>query len=224
VKRTLEAEYSRRKLDHLMKQSREDYLNRFTTIDEEYRRELEMLDEYFQTILLANEPTVLAEGSFARLAEIAARTYIDIYGQSQKLLQPEEVRILSIRKGSLDEAERVEIESHVTHSFRFLSEIAWSKDLKNIPEIAYAHHEKLDGSGYPRGLNVAEIPVQARMMTIADIYDALTAADRPYKKAQPIERALDILGYEVEDGHIDRELVDLFIKRRVYELTRTVSA
>lgn len=220
AKRTLESEYSKRKLDFLLEQGREDYAAQFQRIDEEFQRELESLDQYFQTILLANEPSVLEEGSFARLAEIAARTYIDLYGHSQKLLQEDEVRILSIRRGSLDEAERREIESHVTHSYHFLRQIPWTKDLQNIPVLAYGHHEKLDGTGYPNRLTSEQIAPQTKMMTIADIFDALTASDRPYKKAVPVERALDILRYEVEDGHIDGALVDIFITQRLFERVR----
>jgi len=220
AKRTLESEYSKRKLDFLLEQGREDYVEQFQKIDEEFQRELESLDRYFQTILLANEPTVLEEKSFARLAEIAAQTYIDLYGHSQKLLQEEEVRILSIRRGSLDEAERREIESHVAHSYHFLRQIPWTKDLRNIPHLAYGHHERLDGTGYPNRLTSEQLAPQTKMMTIADIFDALTASDRPYKKAVPIERALDILRYEVEDGHIDGTLVDIFITHRLFELVR----
>lgn len=221
VKRSLETEYTRRKMDYLLQRGTEgNYQEYFRALDEEFQRELQLLDEYFQTILLANEPTILEEGSFERLVEIAGRTYLDIYGNPHRLLQPEEVRILSIRRGSLDEEERREIESHVTKSYLFLRQIPWTKDLKQVPEIAYGHHEKLDGSGYPRGLRGEEIPIQTRMMTVCDIYDALTAADRPYKKAVSVERALDILRYEVEDGHIDRELVRLFIEGRVFEKTR----
>ena len=121
-------------------------------------------------------------------------------GNRQPFLTPNEVAALSIRKGSLSEKERREIESHVTHTFRFLSEIPWTGEFRRVPEIAYAHHEKLDGTGYPRRLKAAEIPIQSRMMTISDIFDALVAWDRPYKKAVPVERALDILRDEARRG------------------------
>ncbi len=96
--------------------------------------------------------------------------------------------------------------------------IPWTGELKSIPEIAWAHHEKLDGSGYPRGLKAADIPVQSRMMTIADIYDALVAQDRPYKKAVPPERALDILRGDVRNGWLDGELLRVFIEAKIYDL------
>jgi HD-GYP domain-containing protein (c-di-GMP phosphodiesterase class II) len=113
--------------------------------------------------------------------------------------------------------ERVEIESHVTHTHRFLSTIPWTDALKNIPLIAYGHHEKLDGTGYPQRMPGDSIPVQARMMTICDIYDALTASDRPYKSAVPNHVAFEILESEVTQGKVDRDLFGLFLEAKVYE-------
>ena len=104
-------------------------------------------------------------------------------------------------------------------SFHFLTKIPWTPVMKGIPEIAYGHHEKLDGSGYPRGLTAAQIPLQARMMTICDIYDALTAQDRPYKRAVPIRAALDILHSEADGGKLDRDLLGVFIDQKIYHLT-----
>ena len=124
---------------------------------------------------------------------------------------------LSWEEPGLDERERLEIESHVTHTFHFLQKIPWTKDLISVPDIAYAHHEKLNGRGYPRKLTATDIPIQSRMMTVSDIYDALTASDRPYKRAVPTDRALDILKMEVNEGLLDLSLVDLFIEAKVYE-------
>jgi HD-GYP domain-containing protein (c-di-GMP phosphodiesterase class II) len=127
------------------------------------------------------------------------------------------VRYLTIPKGSLDAAERLEIESHVTHTYRFLQQIPWTRELQQIPLIAYGHHEKLDGRGYPRRVTGEAIPIQTRMMTISDIYDALTAADRPYKAAVASTRALDIMTEEVQAGQLDRELFRLFVDARVFD-------
>jgi HD-GYP domain-containing protein (c-di-GMP phosphodiesterase class II) len=218
VRRTLEAEYSRRKLDIMLQHPGQDVTPMFEDIDAAHAQELEVLNQYFQTILTANEPAVLAESGLDRLSEVAGKTYHDIYGNTQRLLQPEELKLLSIRRGNLDEAERKEIESHVDWSYRILSRIPWSPELQQIPYIAWAHHEKLDGTGYPQGLTAAQIPVQSKIMTIADIYDALTAADRPYKKAQTIESALRILGFERNDGHIDADLLALFEEKEIYRL------
>ena len=131
----------------------------------------------------------------------------------------DDLSCLRIKKGSLSEGERLEIESHVTHTFRFLQQIPWTKDLSDIPEIAYAHHERLSGRGYPRQISAAAIPVQSRAMAIADVFDALTARDRPYKGAVPLERSLSILDEEARDGALDRPLLDLFIQARVFERT-----
>jgi len=122
-----------------------------------------------------------------------------------------------IRKGNLDDRERREIESHVTHTYRFLEQIPWTRELRGIPTIAYGHHEKLNGRGYPRAVAGDVIPVQTRMMTISDIFDALTAADRPYKKAVPWQRALDILHSEARDGMLDEHLLKTFVDARVFE-------
>src|SRR5207302_813043 len=117
-------------------------------------------------------------------------------------LSDEEMRYLTIPKGSLDEGERQEIESHVTNTYRFLQQIPWTRELQHVPMIAYGHHEKLDGGGYPRRVTGEAIPIQTRMMTISDIYDALTAADRPYKAAVAPARALDIMVEEVRAGQL----------------------
>jgi HD-GYP domain-containing protein (c-di-GMP phosphodiesterase class II) len=104
------------------------------------------------------------------------------------------------------------------HSFNFLTQIPWTAEYRRIPEIAGAHHEKLNGKGYPNGLTSSEIPVQAKMMTICDIFDALTASDRPYKRAIPTDRALDILKLCVRDEEIDPELFRLFLDAQIYGL------
>jgi len=132
-------------------------------------------------------------------------------------LTPEEVRFLSIPKGSLDPDERIQIESHVIHSFNFLLQIPWTKEIREIPRIARAHHEKLNGTGYPYKLKSDEIPIQAKIMTICDIFDALSASDRPYKKAVPAERALDILDMSVKQHELDPELYRLFLEAKIFD-------
>jgi HD-GYP domain-containing protein (c-di-GMP phosphodiesterase class II) len=159
----------------------------------------------------------LDEGRFEQLRDIALVAFTDADGSTRRLLEDDEVRLLSIRKGSLSKVERVQIESHVLHTYRFLSQIPWTREIREIPTIAVGHHEKLNGSGYPQKLSAPDIPIQTRMMTIADIFDALSASDRPYKKAVPIERALEILGCAVKDGEIDGDLFHAFVAGRVYE-------
>lgn len=135
-----------------------------------------------------------------------------------KLLNESEFERLSVRRGTLSVPERKEIESHVSHTFEFLRQIAWTDDLSKVPDIAHAHHEKLDGTGYPRGLLQDQIPIQSRMMTISDIYDALTAMDRPYKKAVSAERAIEILQMEAGEGKLDPKLLEVFIESEIYKV------
>ncbi|HUZ76533.1 MAG TPA: HD domain-containing phosphohydrolase [Chloroflexota bacterium] len=216
----LEARFLRRKLDYLTRYGNaagwEDALE---GIDRDYANEVEQLQQYWQVIKQVNEPTVLEDNSFALLTAISSLTYETPESGSEPLVESAELQKLSIKKGSLDDNERLEIESHVTHTYKFLTKIPWTKELQHVPEVAWAHHEKLDGSGYPNGLTSEQIPLQSKMMTIADIYDALTAWDRPYKKAVPVDKALQILGWEVKDGHVDADLLELFIQNQVYERT-----
>jgi HD-GYP domain-containing protein (c-di-GMP phosphodiesterase class II) len=123
---------------------------------------------------------------------------------------------LSLPKGSLSEEERREIESHVSHTYHFLRQIAWTEDLSSVADIAHAHHEKCDGTGYPRGLTAEHIPIQAKMMTISDIYDALTSMDRPYKRAVSAERAIEILHLEARNGKLDLDLLKVFVEADVF--------
>ncbi len=167
----------------------------------------------------SNEPTVLPQEVADGLGLLEHLSYMHWSGERRDLVEPESLASLRIRKGSLSEAERQEIESHVNHTFRFLERIPWTRDLAGIPEIAYAHHERLSGRGYPRRLRAADIPVQSRAMAIADVFDALTARDRPYKGAVPLERSLSILMEEAQEGALDRPLLDLFIEARVFERT-----
>ncbi len=167
---------------------------------------------------------MLKQGDFTRIADIGGFTYVDSSGLLQPLLTPDEIASLQVTRGSLSSKELDEIRSHVSHTYNFLARIPWGKSYSRIPEIAGSHHEKLNGTGYPNRLNSEEIPAQSKIMSIADIYDALTARDRPYKKALPFDRALDILGFEVRDGHIDGELVRIFIEAQIFkEVERDLS-
>ena len=184
-------------------------------IEQAVTAEHHRLEQYLHTVLRANEPTVLHASAPLELRAVQAYSFPDGEGD-MPLLHDFEFADLTLPKGSLTAQERIEIESHVTHTFEFLSLIPWTRDLARLPEYAYAHHEKLDGSGYPRGLVQADIPVPARMMAIADIYDALTAPDRPYKLAVNTERALDILGAEARANKIDAALLKVFIESGAY--------
>ena len=220
IKKYLEREYYRDRCRGIIDEPhsltvREYYLDNA----EQLKKEIENLEMYFSIISNANEPSILPEEKAGELSKLTDR-YYHIDGEKIPLLSDHEFHFLSIKKGSLTDEERCEIESHVTHTFNFLDKIPWTKDLKRVPLIAYAHHEKLDGSGYPRSVDSKQIPFQSRLITISDIYDALTAADRPYKKAVIEERALDILLDEAKAKKLDHYLVKLFIDAKIYELVR----
>jgi len=217
IRRSAEWEFERARADYLLQHERNGYDAFVQELTERRRQALETADRFLKVVLASNEPTVLAEGDFAQLGEFAGMHYVDIEGNAQPYLAPTEQKHLSIRKGSLDDRERLEIESHVTHTFEFLRKIPWTRSLASIPDIARGHHEKLNGSGYPRRVQGEAIPLQTRMMTIADIFDALTAQDRPYKRALPATRALDILTDEVKQGQLDAELFKIFLEARVWE-------
>jgi HD-GYP domain-containing protein (c-di-GMP phosphodiesterase class II) len=217
VMKSIENACHRRKIEYLLEHGRDGYDEFAARADAAAANEIMLLQKDFAFVAQSNEPTVLPEGDFNYLQQLAQRDFEDARGERRLLIDPEEARILSIRKGNLDPVERQEIESHVTHTFNFLQKIPWTRDLAKVAEIAYAHHEKLNGRGYPRRLNADNIPIQSKMMTISDIYDALTASDRPYKRAVPTERALDILKMEVGDGLLDSPLVQTFIEAKVYE-------
>jgi HD-GYP domain-containing protein (c-di-GMP phosphodiesterase class II) len=219
VRRTAEREFWRKRAEFLEAHERKDYEPFLRALEEEHAREVEVLDGFLAAVLSANEPTVLPAGRFEALLQLSRRSYEDPTGRPHPYLTEEEMRFLTIPKGSLDETERLEIESHVTHTYRFLQQIPWTRELQHIPMIAYGHHEKLDGKGYPRRVTGDAIPIQTRMMTISDIYDALSAADRPYKVAVAPARALDIMADEVRAGQLDQELFRLFVEGRVFEAT-----
>jgi len=166
-----------------------------------------------------NEPALLSQEIMSGLDEFRDLHFLHWSDENQALLEAEDFERLQIRKGSLSTSEREEIQSHVTHTFRFLSQIPWTKELSNVPEIAYSHHERLNGKGYPRRLKAEDIPVQAKLMAISDVFDALVAHDRPYKPAVSVERSLEILEDEAKEGLLDGLLLRIFIEARVFEIT-----
>jgi HD-GYP domain-containing protein (c-di-GMP phosphodiesterase class II) len=220
IYKELEARIEREKVRALLEMDRNRALAHIAALDEEYRSTRAELEDFFGTILRADQPTVLPAGHFERIQEIAQKTFQDPRGIGHPFLTTEEVRFLSIPQGTLDERERVQIESHVVHSFNFLLQIPWTKEIREIPRIVRAHHEKLNGAGYPYRLKGDEIPVQTKIMTICDIFDALSASDRPYKRAVPTERALDILEVSVKDKELDPELFRLFLEAKIFQQMR----
>jgi len=214
IRRGLELRHARRKTDWLLQHGREGFGDRSAQWDAELAAVLADLDQHLKAVAAANEPTVMPDDVSASIRDLAVHPYPDHRGDSLTLITPEEARILAIPRGSLTPEEYEQIQSHVVHTYQFLKQIPWTKELSRVPEIARSHHEKLNGAGYPDGWRAPDIPVQTRMMTISDIFDALTSRDRPYKAAVPVERALDILGQERRAGALDGDLLQLFIAVR----------
>jgi HD-GYP domain-containing protein (c-di-GMP phosphodiesterase class II) len=217
IRKAVEADTLRSKLDYVLARGREELLKQLPEFDTTLAEYLKALDDELKVIIETNEPALTRDQVSAGLVDIAAQQYTDVNGQRKNLLNEDEVRLLSIPKGSLDESERRQIESHVVHTFNFLQQIPWTRELQNLPAIAHGHHEKLNGAGYPRRLTAPDIPPQTRMMTISDIFDALGASDRPYKPAVSLERSLEILGNFVKNGELDGELFRIFLEAEVHK-------
>lgn len=213
VRTSIEAEIAARRAEMF---ARNVPVSEVQALDDELSVRVGQLEAAWDVIRESNEPTVLSQGTFERIDEIASKVFIDPRGVTHPWLLDEEKLSLKIARGSLTPQEYAEIQSHVSHTFEFLSRIPWGKTFAHVPIIAGCHHEKLNGRGYPRGLTAGDIPVGSRIMAIADIFDALTASDRPYKRAVPTDRAIDILGMEVKDGGLDAELVRIFVDAGVY--------
>ena len=175
------------------------------------------LDAFYETIVRANEPSVSHSEPLRELDAIRGHVCHGTGEADFRLLSDEEFSALNIGKGCLTPEERRQIEAHVADSYSFLILIPWTRELAGVPAIAHGHHEKLDGSGYPMGLKGNEISLQTRILTISDIYDALTARDRPYKEAVPAERALDLIAEECRVGHLDARLFKVFVDSKGWE-------
>ncbi len=234
MRRTWEVECAQQKYSHLFHYSKHQhrvgdncpdcgYLDR---LDRDLAAKFARLQAYWELLNQLDLPGVLQSAEFAdRVDEIAADleqlsqyTYLDLEGNPQPVITAAEIQQLLIPRGSLTSAERLIIESHVNHTYDFLRQIPWTKHLQDVPKIAGSHHEKLDGSGYPHGLMAIDIPMQSQIMTIADIYDALTASDRPYKPKLSVDRTLSILHQEAAAGKINLDLLALFEQRQIYEV------
>jgi HD-GYP domain-containing protein (c-di-GMP phosphodiesterase class II) len=216
IKASIEVDYLNKLVNYLRDPGKYPMEFSQEQLAQEKRIQLANLQSSLEFILKANEPTVLEQGGFDRLKDIANFTFRDPSDRVRNFLLTDELKALSISRGSLTAEEFQEIQSHVTYTFDFLRKIPWGKRLSQVPHIAAKHHEKLDGTGYPGAAQLEEIPPQTRMMTIADIFDALTASDRPYKKAVPVPRALEIMEMEVKGGKLDQDLLDIFIQTKMY--------
>ena len=193
------------------------YKDELEALDKKEADEISRMEKYREVIIKANEPTFLDSEPEKILAEIKNET-------GNKILSEKENEYLSIKRGSLTKKERDEIMSHATFTYDFLKNIPWSESMEWIPEVAKSHHEALDGSGYPDGKCKDELPFGSRLMAIADIFDALIASDRPYKKAMTTEQALKIIDQEAKKGKLDSALVNIFIEKEVYKAIEVTEA
>jgi HD-GYP domain-containing protein (c-di-GMP phosphodiesterase class II) len=188
-------------------------------LETETHNKLEEIKEIREFINKCNEPgEFLDDETLERLKEISQKTYIDDEEQQQPFLTEDELVNLSIRRGSITEAERKKMQSHAAVTLKMLKQIPFTKKLKNIPAFAGAHHEFINGKGYPLGLKGDEIPFEGKLMAVTDIAEALTASDRPYKKAMPLETVNRILRSMAEKEELDSNLVELFIEKEVYKI------
>jgi HD-GYP domain-containing protein (c-di-GMP phosphodiesterase class II) len=213
----LEAENERKKGTYLLEKGTSGYMVQRQVFDRELTEALTRMEVYRKAVIDANTPRVLEEDAAGILDEIAASSYTAADGSEKPYLTDEELHFLRIPRGSLDGEERKQVESHVVHSYNYLLEIPWTDELTRIAEIVQGHHERLNGKGYPHGVAGDEIPIETRFMTVCDIFDALTASDRPYKRAMPVDRALSILQMEADEGALDQDAVDLFVESKVYD-------
>ncbi len=175
------------------------------------------IERYLQNVVTANEPSVLAEEPARILEEIHGKSFLEEGGEAVPFLTDDEYVKLSIRKGSLDESERKEIESHVTHTFCSSRPSPGPRRCRTSPPSPMGTTKSSTATGTPAASSHPQIPIQTRMMTVSDIFDALTASDRPYKRAVPAQKALDILNIEVKEKKLDADLVSIFIEAKIWE-------
>ncbi|MBU2643933.1 GAF domain-containing protein [bacterium] len=193
-----------------LKQKKADH-HKIEQIDQQCQTELsELADEFAFLEKINHGGEEMSEAKIARLNQIAAKTFQ--FGQRiTRYLTDNEVENLSIRKGTLTKDERDIMESHAEMTIKILESLPWPRKLKNVPRIAGAHHERLDGTGYPMKYGAAEINLQSRIMAVSDIFEALSAPDRPYKKPMSVSEAIKILKSLIKENHIDRDIVELLL-------------
>ncbi len=182
--------------------------------EDDFTRELDEQMKFLENTNLGGE--FLPEDKLKRIRELTERKFV-LHGQPLPIVTEDECENLSIRRGTLTDAEREIINNHAVVTYKMLSQLPFPKKLKHVAEYAAAHHERLDGTGYPQGLKGDEIPLQARILALADIFEALTARDRPYTKGKTLAEALKIVGFMVKDKHIDGALFDLFVREKIFE-------
>jgi HD-GYP domain-containing protein (c-di-GMP phosphodiesterase class II) len=200
LKRDIEIQWLRREIDETAKRAR--------------LRELDEARTFLHACNIGGER--MRDEDVERVKRVARLRWRDVTGHETDFLTADEVKNLTIRAGTLTEDERKIINHHIVATIKMLEALPWPKHLTNVPEYAGGHHERMDGKGYPKGLKREQMSVQARCMGIADIFEALTAKDRPYKKGKTLSESLEILGRMKENHHVDPDLFDIFVRRKVY--------
>lgn len=217
VRETMEKEALERKLAIVAAAKGDPDEERLAQIDRELSDQLSELDDDLSFIVASNTGgEFLKDDAIERLERIAKQKFF-LHDKEHPFLTEDELKNLSIRKGTLTNEERQIINNHVVSTIKMLSEIPFPKKLGRVVEFAGGHHEKLNGTGYPNGLSADDLALQSRILCLADVCEALTARDRPYKPAMPKDRAFQILGFMVKDGEIDPNLLNLFLETNVYD-------
>jgi HD-GYP domain-containing protein (c-di-GMP phosphodiesterase class II) len=188
-------------------------------ITSDARKKIETLDADREFIRRANQGSErMADADIERVRTIGGgQTWRSVDGLETEFLTADEVENLTIRAGTLNQAERNIINHHIVATNKMLEQLPWPKHLRNVPEYAGGHHERMDGKGYPKGLTREQMSVQARAMGIADIFEALTASDRPYKPGMKLSQAMAIMDKFKGNGHIDPDLFDVFVRKGVFQ-------
>ena len=211
IKRDAEIEYLRQK-EKLSKSKARDRNKKLKELDKEFQEKIKQIDDDLSFIKISNiGGEFMEQAKIDRLLKIGEQK-IKMEGNELPLLTENEIHNLSIKRGTLTDDERIVIQNHVVLTIKMLQKLPWPKKLSRVTEWAGGHHEKLDGTGYPSGLKAEQLSTPARIMAVADIFEALTAADRPYKPGKKISECIKILMFMVKDNHIDKDIVDFFIR------------
>jgi HD-GYP domain-containing protein (c-di-GMP phosphodiesterase class II) len=215
IEKSLENSYLQKKIK-LLENTNLLPENELRQLENEFKNEVGALHEEIKFVQTCNRSgEFMSDRNIDMLNAIAGKTCA-LFEKEQPYLTPDEVRNLSIRKGTLADNERKIIENHAAMTLKILSQLPFPNRLSRVPEFAAGHHEKLDGTGYPRGLTEKDLPLQTRILAVADIFEALTAKDRPYKKPMKLSEAVKIMGFMKKDNHIDPDIYDLFINEGLH--------
>ncbi len=213
LKRDAKIEYLEQQYAYEREGATHDWVDK---LEDAYRQKLAAIEDDMRFLEAANiGGEFMADEKIARVHDIAKRVWIED-GVEKPLLTDDEVKNITIRKGTLTEEEREKINDHARMSKEMLDKLPFPKKLRRVPEIAGGHHEKLNGKGYPQGLNAEQLSLESRILALADIFEALTASDRPYKGAKKLSEVAKILSFMVKDGELDPELIKFFYESRLH--------